>query len=76
MCIYMGVSRLRCVLFLFYLITFIFVSKKFVVFSAAVWTVVAPDAESQNSSDSEDGLPPIEKNMNRLNLIEGDEESE
>ncbi|KAI9113926.1 hypothetical protein K1719_015177 [Acacia pycnantha] len=38
--------------------------------------VVAPDAESQNSSDSEDGLPPIEKNMNRLNLIDSDEESE
>lgn len=46
------------------------------VFSAAAWPVVAPDAESQNSSDSEDGLPPIEKNMNRLNLIESDEESE
>lgn len=46
------------------------------VFSAAAWPVVAPDAESQNSSDSEDGLPPIEKNMNRLNLIESDEGSE
>ncbi|KAI4317227.1 hypothetical protein L6164_025116 [Bauhinia variegata] len=32
--------------------------------------------EDKGSSDSEDGLPPLEKNMNHLNLIESDEESE
>ncbi|XP_061344874.1 uncharacterized protein LOC133290769 isoform X2 [Gastrolobium bilobum] len=30
----------------------------------------------QNSSDSEDGLPPLEKNMNHLNIVNSDEESE
>ncbi|XP_054822271.1 uncharacterized protein LOC129320728 isoform X1 [Prosopis cineraria] len=37
---------------------------------------VVPEGERQSSSDSEDGLPPIEMNMNHLNLIESDEESE
>lgn len=61
---------------LFYLITSIFVSKKNSCFSAAAWTDVGPEIESQNSPDSEDGLPPLERNMNHLNLIESDEESE
>lgn len=43
---------------------------------AAAGTAVASEDESQNSSDSDDGLPPLEKNMNHLNLIESDEESE
>lgn len=30
----------------------------------------------EDSCDSEDGLPPLEKNMNHLNLQESDEESE
>ncbi|KAK7318561.1 hypothetical protein RJT34_03264 [Clitoria ternatea] len=30
----------------------------------------------QNSSDSEDGLPPLERNMNHLNIASSDEESE
>ncbi|XP_027366551.1 ribosome biogenesis protein TSR3 homolog [Abrus precatorius] len=30
----------------------------------------------QNSSDSEDGLPPLEKNMNHLHIVNSDEESE
>ncbi|KAJ1412864.1 RNase L inhibitor RLI, possible metal-binding domain [Sesbania bispinosa] len=29
-----------------------------------------------NSSDSEDGLPPLERNMNHLNIVNSDEESE
>jgi pre-rRNA-processing protein TSR3 len=28
----------------------------------------------QNSSDSEDGLPPLERNMNHLNIDDSDEE--
>ncbi|WVZ23485.1 hypothetical protein V8G54_002029 [Vigna mungo] len=32
--------------------------------------------KSQNSSDSEDGLPPLEKNMNHLSIVNSDEESE
>ncbi|XP_020236937.1 ribosome biogenesis protein TSR3 homolog [Cajanus cajan] len=32
--------------------------------------------KSQNSSDSEDGLPPLEKNMNHLSIDNSDEESE
>ncbi|GMH17233.1 hypothetical protein Nepgr_019074 [Nepenthes gracilis] len=34
------------------------------------------DGEDVNSSDSEDGLPPLEKNLNHLNLGESEEESE
>lgn len=30
----------------------------------------------QNSSDSEDGLPPLERNVNHLNIDNSDEESE
>ncbi|XP_028776510.1 ribosome biogenesis protein TSR3 homolog isoform X2 [Neltuma alba] len=37
---------------------------------------VAHEIERQGSSDSEDDLPPIEMNMNHLNRIESDEESE
>ncbi|CAH9072339.1 unnamed protein product [Cuscuta europaea] len=41
----------------------------------------AKDAESHeggenSSNDSDDGLPPLEKNMNHLNLVNSDEESE
>lgn len=32
--------------------------------------------EGEGSSDSEEGLPPLEKNMNHLNFQETDEESE
>lgn len=39
-------------------------------------TVATHERESQSSSDSEDGLPPLEKNTNHLNSIESDEESE
>lgn len=31
---------------------------------------------TDNSSDSDDGLPPLEKNMNHLNLQESEEESD
>ncbi|XLR16078.1 hypothetical protein S83_044016 [Arachis hypogaea] len=34
------------------------------------------ESEDKGSSDSEDGLPPLEKNMNHLNLVNSDEESE
>ncbi|KAM7523705.1 hypothetical protein LguiA_013607 [Lonicera macranthoides] len=34
------------------------------------------DGEGEGSYDSEDGLPPLEKNMNHLNLEESDAESE
>lgn len=30
----------------------------------------------QNSSDSDDGLPPLERNMNHLTIENSDEESE
>lgn len=48
------------------------------------WCVIGADDVSQNeddgeeegSYDSEDGLPPLEKNMNHLNLEESDAESE
>jgi pre-rRNA-processing protein TSR3 len=30
----------------------------------------------ESSCDSEDGLPPLERNMNHLNFQESDEESE
>lgn len=40
--------------------------------------VTKPEGEDkiQNSSDSEDGLPPLEKNMNHLTIDNSDEESE
>ncbi|KAG5155340.1 hypothetical protein JHK82_013309 [Glycine max] len=40
--------------------------------------VTTPESEDkiQNSSDSEDGLPPLEKNMNHLSIANSDEESE
>lgn len=40
--------------------------------------VVTHESEDniQNSSDSEDGLPPLERNMNHLNIVNSDEESE
>uniref|UniRef100_A0A0R0ILP6 18S rRNA aminocarboxypropyltransferase n=1 Tax=Glycine max TaxID=3847 RepID=A0A0R0ILP6_SOYBN len=40
--------------------------------------VTTPESEDkiQNSSDSEDGLPPLEKNMNHLSIVNSDEESE
>ncbi|KAF7834248.1 ribosome biogenesis protein TSR3-like protein isoform X1 [Senna tora] len=38
--------------------------------------VATLESESRCSSDSEDGLPPLEKNMNHLNLMESDEETE
>lgn len=44
--------------------------------------MAAPGAEKgslsgdEDSCDSEDGLPPLEKNINHLNLQESDEESE
>lgn len=47
-----------------------------IVFYDVAWTVVKLVSEDQNSSDSEDGLPPLEKNMNHLNLVNSDEESE
>lgn len=39
------------------------------------------NAESHNddensSNESDDGLPPLEKNMNHLNFVDSDEESE
>ncbi|KAG6657499.1 hypothetical protein I3843_04G087800 [Carya illinoinensis] len=38
---------------------------------------VPPEVEgTDNSSDSDDGLPPLEKNMNHLNLRESEEESD
>ncbi|KAE9602822.1 putative ribosome biogenesis protein [Lupinus albus] len=37
---------------------------------------VTLEKEDGNSSDSEDGLPPLEKNMNHLSLDNSDEESE
>lgn len=36
----------------------------------------ASHSEDENSCDSEDGLPPLERNMNHLNMEESDEESE
>ncbi|XP_030923574.1 ribosome biogenesis protein TSR3 homolog isoform X2 [Quercus lobata] len=39
-------------------------------------TDVASHSEDENSCDSEDGLPPLERNMNHMNLQESDEESE
>ena len=49
-----------------------------VVCCAIVCTGATPEGEdkSQNSSDSEDGLPPLEKNMNHLTIVNSDEESE
>lgn len=48
------------------------------IFCAVAWTVTTPESEDkiQNSSDSEDGLPPLEKNMNHLSIANSDEESE
>lgn len=45
---------------------------------AVTCTVATLEGEdkSQNSSDSEDGLPPLEKNMNHLSIVNSDEESE
>lgn len=39
-------------------------------------TDMASHSEDENSCDSEDGLPPLERNMNHMNLQESDEESE
>ncbi|KAK9990174.1 hypothetical protein SO802_025159 [Lithocarpus litseifolius] len=39
-------------------------------------TDMASHSEDENSCDSEDGLPPLERNMNHVNLQESDEESE
>ncbi|KAK7845477.1 ribosome biogenesis protein tsr3 like protein [Quercus suber] len=43
---------------------------------AATGTDMASHSEDENSCDSEDGLPPLERNMNHMNLQESDEESE
>lgn len=42
--------------------------------SDAIWADVSEDEGSSN--DSEDGLPPLERNMNHLSLQESDDESE
>ena len=44
--------------------------------SGATRTDTAAHSEDENSCDSEDGLPPLERNMNHLNMEESDEESE
>ena len=45
-----------------------FFAKAFVFYGTA-WTAVTHGGEGQSPSDSEDGLPPLEKNMNHLNLL-------
>lgn len=44
--------------------------------SAATEADTASPNGDETSCDSEDGLPPLERNMNHLNLEESDEESE
>lgn len=49
---------------------------KICLLSGATRTDTAAHSEDENSCDSEDGLPPLERNMNHLNMEESDEESE
>ena len=51
-------------------------TSEYVLLSAATGTDMASHSEDENSCDSEDGLPPLERNMNHMNLQESDEESE
>lgn len=51
-------------------------TSEYALLSAATGTDMASHGEDENSCDSEDGLPPLERNMNHMNLQESDEESE
>jgi len=45
-------------------------------FSLLCCMAVVKQENDQNSSDSDDGLPPLERNMNHLTIDNSDEESE
>lgn len=52
------------------------VSRNFNKLFYAAVTTQSPPQNEQSNSDSEDGLPPLEENLNRLTLQECDESEE